>query len=56
MFEQVATHLPVEICSEFRLALMRGAWSNGLRLTEQQRRTCEQALFYQEGNQQAQFH
>jgi len=35
---------------------MRKSWSNGLRLTDRQRRAGEQTLFNQEGNQQAQSH
>ena len=50
MFEQVAAHLPRAICREFRLALDNGHWGSGLALTEQQKRTCEEALFFHENN------
>ena len=51
MFEEIAFNLPYEICQEFRLALMRGHWGNGVQLTNKQRRICEQALFFRERNQ-----
>ncbi|CAM2898591.1 DUF1315 domain-containing protein [Moritella viscosa] len=50
MFEQVSVNLPQAICYEFRQALIQGCWKSGLLLTEQQRRICEQVLFYHEGN------
>ncbi len=46
MFERVALGLPPAICDEFRLALKRGRWANGLPLTQEHRRTCQEALFY----------
>jgi len=51
MFQQVASNLPVSIYREFRKAIVTGYWSNGMLLTDKQRRTCEQALFFHEQNQ-----
>lgn len=48
MFEQVALNLPQSICNEFRLAINRGCWENGVTLTEYHRKICEQVLFYRE--------
>ncbi len=50
MFEQLATSLPFEIQMEFKRALKKGYWSNGMKLTKKQRRSCEQALFFHLGN------
>jgi len=51
MFQQVASNLPIPIYREFRKAIVTGYWSNGMLLTDKQRRTCEQALFFHEQNQ-----
>ena len=51
MFKQVASNLPISICREFRRAIVKGYWSSGMLLTDKQRRTCEQALFFLEKNQ-----
>lgn len=56
MFEKVALVLPEEICLEFRRALQRGCWANGLPLTQQHKRTCEQALFYRQAEQLTHLH
>lgn len=50
MFEQVASHLPDVIYSEFRLALDCGRWKSGQVLTEKQKRICKEALFFYESN------
>ena len=44
MFEEVITHLPNRILTEFRWALSKGHWRNGTLLTTRQRETCEEAL------------
>ncbi|NRA71387.1 MAG: DUF1315 family protein [Gammaproteobacteria bacterium] len=56
MFEQVVFSLPPEILVEFRQAITQGHWSNGMELTNKQRITCEQALFYHEHNSSMLFH
>ncbi len=56
MFEKVAAQLPIEICREFRLALESGYWGSGLALTEEQKRTCQQALFFHDNNASAVTH
>jgi len=48
MFEQTALNLPQSICNEFRLAIQRGRWENGVTLTDYHKKICEQALFYRE--------
>lgn len=48
MFELVVATLPIQICHEFRQALTHGYWSSGVRLTQMQRRICEQALLLHE--------
>jgi uncharacterized protein YeaC (DUF1315 family) len=48
MFELVVATLPIQIRHEFRQALTHGYWSSGVRLTEMQRRICEQALLLHE--------
>ena len=50
MFEKLAASLPFEIQLEFRKALKKGYWSNGMKLTDKQRKSCEQALFVFEEN------
>ena len=50
MFEQLAASLPQAICQEFRLALVNGYWRCGLPLTKQQKRTCQEALFFHQNN------
>lgn len=56
MFEKVALVLPEEICLEFKRALQRGCWANDLPLTQQHKRTCEQALFYRQAEQLTHLH
>lgn len=56
MFEQLAINLPFAIQMEFKKALQNGYWSNGMKLTEKQRRSCEQAMFICEGNTQQYMH
>ncbi len=48
MFEQIAASLPAALYKEFRLALKRGKWSNGMKLSDKQRKACQQAIFYRE--------
>ena len=48
MFEQLAASLPKAIRQEFRFALSNGHWSSGVLVTQEQRRTCQQALFIHE--------
>ena len=50
MFEQLAASLPKAIRQEFRFALSNGHWSSGVLVTQEQRRTCQQALFIHESN------
>lgn len=49
MFEQAALNLPQSICNEFRIAIQRGCWENGVKLSDFHIKICEQALFYREG-------
>ena len=48
MFENIVSQLPIEILHEFQRALNSGTWSNGMRLTQKQRRICHHALFLKE--------
>ncbi|MGB0900029.1 MAG: DUF1315 family protein [Psychrobium sp.] len=56
MFEQIAASLPLEIYQEFRRALDCGKWRNGNVLTDKQRLTCQQALFFHELNDGEHYH
>ena len=56
MFEQLAARLPKQICREFRFALTNGHWRSGMPITKEQRRTCQQALFIHEGNNDSLIH
>jgi len=56
MFEKLAASLPFEIQQEFKRALKKGYWSNGMKLTAKQRKSCKQALFIYEGNSQQYIH
>lgn len=48
-FEWMVLNLPKQLCEEFRLALKKGHWPNGLPLTESQKSTCRSVLFYRAG-------
>ena len=50
MFEKLAARLPKAIRQEFRFALSNGHWRSGFPITEEQRRTCQQALFIHENS------
>ena len=39
MFELLVASLPFEIQMEFKRALKKGYWSNGMKLTDKQRRS-----------------
>lgn len=44
MFGEVVCQLPEKIIREFKKALLRGHWENGLKLTDEQKRICKKAL------------
>lgn len=48
--------LPTGIIREFKRAVQSGYWSNGLKLTDDQKQICESALFMVEQDIPAQIH
>lgn len=47
-FEWMALNLPKQLCEEFRVALRTGYWASGIPLTESQKATCRDVLFYRD--------
>ncbi len=54
-FANVVLALPEVIFDEFKTALQRGVWSNGMPLTPRQKSICREALLLRKGGRNEQF-